>query len=154
VRVVAACVHHADGFTAKLRCRCGLERHVGLLRDRQSVHIRAQSNGASRLGAAQEADDSRQADTGPGFDAQRAQMPGDLFCGTQFPVAELRVRVEVAAPFDGLWLDGFRCRVELGARDPAAGCLGQSRQSDGQEKSGQSAAHTMNLRKARDVIGP
>ena len=72
----------------------------------------------------------------------------DLFCGTHFPVAELRVRMEVAPPLDGFRLDGLRGGVELGARDCAAGGVGRGRNGeDRQEKSGQSrCALPMNLR--------
>ena len=74
VRVVAAGVHHADGLAAKLRRRFGFERHVGLFRHRQRVHVGAQSDRSPGSGAAQEADDSCHADAGPGLDAKRAQM--------------------------------------------------------------------------------
>ena len=71
-----------------------------------------------------------------------AQMFGDLFCGTHSPVAEFRVRMEVAPPLDGFRLDGLRGGVELGARDCAGGRVSRGRSGDDrQEKSGQGAAH-------------
>jgi hypothetical protein len=135
-------VHHADRFAAKLRRRLRLERDVGLLRYRQRVHVRAQADGATRFPAAQETDHARHADAGFRLDAERAQMLGDLFCGTHFPVAELRVRVEVAPPFDGFRLDGLRGRVELGAGNAAVGGAGRGGNCQRrEEKSGQSAVH-------------
>ena len=149
--VVAARVHHADGLAAKLRRGLGLERHVGLLRHRQRVHVGAQSDRASRLRAAQQADDAGHADAGLHFDAERAQALRDLFCRAHFPVAELRMRVEVAPPFDRLRLDGLRGRIELGARDPAAGGLGRARAAAKSQSSSagvrhQSGMHTRDLR--------
>jgi len=89
MRVVAAGVHHAGGLRGP--------GQVGLLVDRQRVHVGPEADGATGTVALQHADDAGLADAGGDLEPEAGQFGGDDGRGAHLLEAKLGVFVQVAA---------------------------------------------------------
>src|SRR5690606_5568655 len=94
----------------------GLERHVGLLRDRESIHVRAEGNRRPGFRASKQGRDARVSDSRAHLEAERTKVFGHDAGRARLAIAELRVSMEIAPPLDHFRLNRSRCRVELRAQ--------------------------------------
>ncbi len=78
VGVVTAGVHDADGAAAKFSGHRRAKRQVGLLRDRQRVHVGAQQDRRPGQRPLDDGDDAGVRDAGAHVETQRPQVVGDL----------------------------------------------------------------------------
>ena len=115
VGVVAAGVHHADGFAVEGRGGLRREGQAGGLGHRQRVHVGAQRDARAGLAALEHGGDAGGGDAGLRFQAKCAQVPGHQRRGARLAVAELGVLVDVAAPVDHLGLQALRGLGDFGA---------------------------------------
>src|SRR6266536_2574453 len=107
MRVVTARVHDADFLPVVCRASGRLEWKVDLLRHRQRVHVRTQSDDAPRFSTAQNADYAGMRDRRADLDAELFQTIGDELRRPKLAIAELGMLMDVAAAFDDFRLDGF-----------------------------------------------
>uniref|UniRef100_A0A914YTM6 Uncharacterized protein n=1 Tax=Panagrolaimus superbus TaxID=310955 RepID=A0A914YTM6_9BILA len=126
-------MHHAHGLTAVLVSGLRGERQAGLLGHRQRVHVRTQGDLWAWPAALDDRHHAVMGDAGLRLQAHRAQALGDLGRGARLAVGQLRMLMEVPAPFDHLGLQPLRGGGHLRAL-PILG-VGKGRQ--GQQQGGQ-----------------
>ncbi|KAG1255598.1 hypothetical protein G6F68_010232 [Rhizopus microsporus] len=133
VRIMAAGMHHAHGLAAVLVCGLGGERQAGLLGHRQRIHVRAQRDLRARLAAFDDRHHAVMGDAGLRLQAHRTQALGDLGRGARLAVGQLRMLVELAAPFNHPGLQPL-CG---GGHFRALPVLGMGKRRQGQQQGGQ-----------------
>jgi len=145
VRIMSARVHHADCLAPELRLDRGFEGHIRLLGDRQRVHVGAQCDRPARLRASKQSDHASPGDPGMNFEPECFQAPGYHFRGAHFPVAQFRMGVKVAPPFDHPGLDGARRCIYLFEADLGSGRGGEHQ---GDSRKGDRSHETTFLRRS------
>ena len=108
MRIMSAGMHHAGLLAAELGGHPRGKRQVHLLGYRQRIHVGTQRDARSGLAATQDADYPRVSDARTYFQAETLQVLGHQGCGAEFPVAQLGVLVNIAAPFHHFGF--YRCR--------------------------------------------
>ena len=127
VDVVAAGVHHPDLLVVVGGAHFGREREIGVLGDRQGVHVGAHRHHRSGLPALQHPDDAGVRDPlAHLIEAKLAEMFGHHPRGLEFAVPEFRELMDVLPEGDGFLfepghrlLDAAVPRRRLPGRRPA-----------------------------------
>ncbi len=129
MNVVAAGVGDADLAAEIGGLRDRPEGEVGLLGDRQRVHVGAHRDDSPRLGTAQDSDDTGVRHPGPDLKTEPGEFGGHQRGGAGLPIAQLRIAVDVLADLDHPRSDPGRRGRDFG--------IGLRGEGAGHEKSGE-----------------